>query len=372
MKRPPFCPYRSCANHWIDRIPAAGTWFSKAGHYSCERCGRVQRYVCHSCGRRFSDSTFSIDYFAKRRISYHRLVSLVCSCVSIRAAARALGTGPAAVSCRIARVARQAVAVHALVGEGLDLDEALVADGFQSFWVSQYCPNNFNLLVGERSQYVYALTAATLRRSGRMSEAQRRRRTALERLDRADRGEPLRRFEQLLMTASELWAPLPPYARVLLTDEHQMYPRAVARLPFGSLTHRRVSSRMPRTTTNALFAVNYLDREIRKDLAEHRRETVCFARSAALSLQRMWIYLVVHNCCKPYRISPKSPLTHAQMAGVRPAAVRKVLRHWLTQRAFLSRSALSVSMLQVWMGMVHTPFSRDLINRRLTPAFAAA
>jgi hypothetical protein len=66
--------------------------------------------------------------------------------------------------------------------------------------------------------------------------------------------------------------------------------------------------------------VNYLDREIRKDLAEHHRETVCFARSQLMSDARMWIYLVWHNTDKPYRISPRQDVSHAEAAGGRRGA----------------------------------------------------
>jgi len=332
----------------------------------------VQRFVCRECGHRFSESSFSIDYFAKRRISYHRLLGLLTSSVSIRATARLLHTSPGAVTCRITRLARQALAVHASLSGSFVLDESLVADGFEGFWVSQYCPNNFNLLVGSRSQYVYALTVATLRRSGRMSDAQRLRREALERIDRTDSGELARRFAELLENATGLWSLVRPAARVLLTDCHPVYRSALAQTPVGSVTHHRISSRLPRTMSNRLFSVNYIDREIRKDLAEHHRETVCFARNAALSLQRMWIYLVHHNYCKPYRISPRCRLTHAEQAGVDHRLLAHTLRYWLTRRAFLSRTVLARPMLRAWMVMEHTPFSPDRVNRRLTPALSYA
>ena len=57
---------------------------------------------------------------------------------------------------------------------------------------------------------------------------------------------------------------------ILITDEHQSYPKAI--LPFRATTdivHSTVSSQLARTGDNPLFAVNYIDREIRKDLAEH-------------------------------------------------------------------------------------------------------
>ena len=44
----------------------------------------------------------------------------------------------------------------------------------------------------------------------------------------------------------------------------------------GRYRHLRVSSRVPRTRLNPLFAVNYIDRQLRKDLDEHVRETCVF------------------------------------------------------------------------------------------------
>ena len=108
MRVPPFCPRRSCPQHWIDS-PDPTRWWSKAGHYQCTREGQVQRFVCKECGHRFSESSFSIDYFAKRPISYHRLLGLLTNSTSIRAAARLLHTSPGAVTCRITRLARQAL-----------------------------------------------------------------------------------------------------------------------------------------------------------------------------------------------------------------------------------------------------------------------
>lgn len=332
----------------------------------------VQRFQCRCCGHRFSESSFSIDYFAKRKISYNRVVALLVSATGIRAAGRILHISPGAVTGRITRLARQAIALHTQMLSSIAFGEPLVADGLESFWVTHYCPNNFNILLGARSQFVYAINAATLRRSGRMRAAQRDRRESLERIDRAEPGALLVRFTELLQTAASLWIRLTAAQRILLTDRHTLYPIALSQLAITGLTHRRVSSKAPRTLHNPLFSVNYIDREIRKDLAEHHRETLCFARNAALSLHRMWIYVVHHNCCKPYRISPPSPMTHAEQAGVPADELRKARRHWLTRSAFLSRTWMSPPQLRSWMAMEHTPFSPDSINPRLTPAHCYA
>ncbi len=371
MQVPPFCPQRGCPNHWITDTQGP-RWWRNAGHYHCRREGIVQRFQCRTCRHRFSESSFSVHYFAKRKVSYNRLVTLMVSATGVRAAARILHISPGAVTGRITRLARQAIALQAQMLSSIVFGESLVADGLESFWVSQYCPNNFNILVGTTSQFVYAMNAATLRRSGRMRAAQRATRERLEQIDRAEPGALLLRFTELLQSAGSLWSQVAPARRILLTDRHPLYPIACSQVAVNGITHRRVSSKAPRTRHNPLFSVNYIDREIRKDLAEHHRETVCFARNASLSLHRMWIYLVHHNYCKPFRVSPPSSTSHAERAGLPTLVLRKALRHWLTRRVFLSKTWMSQSQLRSWMAMEHTPFSPDSINPRLTPAHCYA
>jgi len=82
--------------------------------------------------------------------------------------------------------------------------------------------------------------------------------------------------------------------------------------------HLRISSHLPRTIHNPLFSSNYTDRELRKDLANHHRESVCFNRNVANGMLRLWAYLMWHNYLKPYRIRwPKGrrPATHAEASA---------------------------------------------------------
>ena len=68
----------------------------------------------------------------------------------------------------------------------------------------------------------------------------------------------------------------------MYTDEKEQYRRALDEDPFtcrlkvtDSFSHTTINSKEPRTVMNELFSVNYLDREVRKDVPEYRRETVC-------------------------------------------------------------------------------------------------
>lgn len=371
MHYPPFCPNKECSEHWHTHKPPRH-WWQRDGLYRSRRAGTVQRYRCKKCGSRFSETTFTLNYFAKKRVDLYRLKKLITNGSSVRATARQLNISPTTVTHRCMLLARQCLAAHAELIEDHILTEALVADGFQSFWVSQFHPNNFNLLVGADSQYLFAMTQATLRRGGTMTPKQKQKRASIELLDPPDPGALRLSFQELLETAQRLWSRVIEALRLLLTDQLPSYQLCVAQCTVPGIRHLRVSSKEPRTPANPLFAVNYLDREIRKDLAEHHRETVCFARNAAVSTARMWVYLVTHNMEKPYRVSPKHACTHAEMAGISRERVMRVRRRLLTRRAFLSRSRVDHTLRKVWMAMIPTPERENRINRRLTPAYCAA
>jgi len=369
---PEFCPNSSCCHHYQE-TRMRKRWWVYDGFYHCNREGDVQRYRCTDCGKRFSDTTFSLDYYAKKRVNLYRLRRMICSGSSVRASARQLFCSPSTITRRLVILARQSMAADAALREHIELSESLVADGFQSFWVSQYHPNNFNLLCGSDSQYVYALTTVSLKRSGRMSDHQRQKRDSIERVHPSDPKGLLRSFTELMSVASRLKRGSATGGRIeLYTDEHQTYPRCLA--PFGDteVMHCQVSSKAPRSGANPLFAVNYLDREIRKDCAEHHRESVCFARSAAMSVARMWVYLLWHNIEKPYRISPQSSITHAEAAGIESQRIARQRRRMLRQRAFFTRSVLSETQRRDWLQLLWTPERENRRNLRITPCYAAA
>ena len=361
---PPFCPERSCDAHYHrpDR-----RWWERRGCYHSHFSGVVPRYRCRICGRSFSEQTFSIDYYAKRRLSYARLLRELCSCSSIRALARNHEVDRKTVENKIMRLSRQALALQLQGLCRLELKENLVADGLQSFWVSQYFPNNLHVAVGADSQFVYGWDAVTIRRSGRMSAVQHRRREGLEYRFRADPQGIKRSFASLADLCCTLFAASTVRPLQLLTDEHQSYPPALASLvqweelrQAGRVSHSRYSSLLPRTVTNPLFPVNYIDRERRKDLAEHVKESTRFARAAHTSMERYTAYLVYHNFFKPRRIN--APVgerrTHAEVAGVSPGWLKTTHQWFFTRRAMLSHLQPTGPWVRIWLRMYETPLAR--------------
>jgi len=368
MNSPPFCPNSECPLHHSP--PPRSDWYVRDGHYRCAAHGLVQRFRCKHCGCRFSSQTFSIDYAVKRSLPYRRLFALLISSSGIRDMGRILGASPNCITNRISRLARQALAVHAELLSHLRLREDLVADGFESFAVSQYFPNNIQLLAGKDSQYWLFSGYAHLRRKGRMSDYQRRHNEKLREQFTLGRVTVYHSFTDLVRLAL-ITVERSPCGRCaqLFTDEHRTYRQVLKNLsPSESsrLTHRRCSSTLPRTVSNQLFAVNYLDRQIRKDMAEHTRETVQFARNVVNQMERLAIYRAYHNYFKPYRIGAgeEALATHAEKAGIPGRMIRGELKSFFTRRRFLSRvKALMIGERQVWLRMVKTPlrqYAEDL------------
>jgi len=259
-------------------------------------------------------------------------------------------------------------------------NEPICFDGFVSFERSQYFPADIGISITAGSRYVLGVSHATTKRSGRMTDGQKERQTLLysgavfeeKAIERSIR-------EHLDLFAAERSIskrrPL-----VLITDEKLEYTRALMKHALyldqtedKRCIHVRISSSRPRTRSNPLFASNYYDRELRKDQAQHRRETTCFARKAANDMNRLYAYLVWHNYDKRYFI--KWPVarkeTHAEVAGIARKRLKLMRKKMFTQRFFLSHFSLLPIDMQVWMKAVQEPIVRTL-TRRIFPKFAVA
>ena len=364
MKSPPFCPNSQCTYH--RHAPVSNQWFWRSGRYYTDAFGFVQRFVCLSCWHRFSTQSFSIDYYAKRKVDYHRIEAQLKSTGSVRDISRDLSASTDTIANRIGRLARNALAAHAVLRPKVSLHEDLVADGFESFCVSQYFPDNTTLLVGKRSQFLYFANHCVLRRKGRMTQAQKHKRERLEKRWKADPQAVRKAFDEVVEQIARLSTP-----RVLYTDEKREYAASVRSMAggVGQIAHVRISSRLPRTVNNDLFSVNYFDREIRKDCANHVRETVCFARNVNNCMERLWVYFVYHNYRKQYRISARDERTHAEVAGIDGRDLRRHMRGYYTRRSFLSRTVVGGSMRRLWLRELYTPMRE---KAEYLPKYAAA
>ncbi|HVP30370.1 MAG TPA: hypothetical protein VMW35_14540 [Myxococcota bacterium] len=328
---PPFCPNQACAFHQDPH----GWRFQKKGFFvRAASPRRIQRYRCARCRRSFSSQTFATTYWLRRPALSPVIFLRLLGCSAYRQIARELRVSPTTVLRHAVRLGRHSLLFHEALRPRTAPPEPLVIDGFESFEFSQYTPIHFHLAVGASSHFVYGFTDSELRRKGRMTERQRRRRAALE----AQLGRPdPKSIEREMAALLEILVPPGNAPIPLRSDEHPAYRRALRRLHDRTFDHVVTPSRAARTAQNPLFPVNLLDLLIRHSSANHKRETLAFSKRRQSAAERLAILLVWRNTMKSFseRRQDASP---AQRLGLlsRRLRVEDVLR----ERLFPTRIAL--------------------------------
>jgi len=290
---PPFCPRPRCRFH----LRAPGWSWSHWGTYS-RRCEPrvIPRFRCGHCRATFSAQTFSTSYYLKRPDLLEPVCQRLVACSGYRQIAREARCDPTSVMGQAARLGRHALLFLHAHRPSRPPQEPLVIDGFESFAYSQDHPLHLNLAVGSPSHFTYGFTLAELRRKGRMTAAQRRRRAGLER----DYGRPdPRAVEDGMVDLLRLAAPGATELTVR-SDEHPAYPRALRRLTGCGITHQCTPSLQARTPGNPLFPVNLMDLLLRHNSANHKRETIAFSKRHQSVVERAAILILWRNFVKPF------------------------------------------------------------------------
>jgi transposase-like protein len=355
---PRFCPRSDCAFH---RSPEGWRWV-RHGHFTRRASPqRIPRFRCVHCRHTFSSQSFSCDYWLKRPDVLRAAAFRLLTCSGFRQIAREARCAPTTVMRVAARLARQALLHLEAKRPSGPVAEPLVVDGFESFAHSQYHPLHLNLVVGAETHYIYAFTHTELRRKGRMTEQQKRRRAVLEaRHGRADPRGIERGVEQALRLAARTPQPL-----VVRSDEHADYPRALRRLHGYAIRHECTSSLQARTAGNPLFPVNRVDLLMRHNSANHKRETIAFSKRHQGVVDRALWLVLWQNFAKPFSERRGGP-TPAMRLGLDPRAVP--LLELLRTRWFASRIPLPELLQRYHRGEV--PTRRYNRERRFTSCLA--
>jgi len=349
---PPFCPNPACRFH-----AGSPTWrpWRKGFFTRLAAPRRIQRYQCPHCRRCFSSQTFSTTYWLKRPDLPRALFGRLVACSAYRQIARDLAVSPTTVLRQTERLGRHCLLFHERLRPRHAPQEPIAVDGFETFEWSQDVPVHFHTAIGTRSHFFYAFTDSELRRKGRMTERQRRRRAEREaRLGRPDPRSIEREMAELLALV------VPPGGRATVrSDEHPAYPRAIRRLADRTVVHETVSSRAARTPANPLFAVNLLDLLIRHSSANHKRETIAFSKRRQSAAERLAVLQVWRNTMKSCS-ERKRDATPAQRLGLtgRKLTVDDVL----AERLFPSRIRLPERVARYYWRLTPT---RGLVNPRV-------
>jgi len=341
---PKFCPNPQC--QFFDPAKAYDTvWYVRHGTYNTKCRGDILRFRCRCCGHTCSSQTYSIHYWTHRTIDLKWLFQHLYSGSGLRQIGRFAGVTYRVVQNRIRRLARNSLWLMSETLENLDMNEDVAMDGFESFAGSQYFPNNITFLVGCSSQFIYGAVHTTFRRRGSMTSRQRETRERLDAIWRPPAHALLNDCSRLLSDAAPLFTRRCSGQKTayLYSDEHKTYVQALGGVPelkrfmdTNQLIHTRISSRRARTVANPLFPVNYVDRQIRKNMGEHVRETVKHGREVNCQMERLSIFMAAHNFATPHRIADRADaeneLRHAEKAGVPTELVHEIGRDFVSTR----------------------------------------
>ena len=239
-----------------------------------------------------------------------------------RQIARDLHVAPATVDRHISRLARHCLLFHLNMIQQAEPPSEIVVDGFESFELSQYYPIHHHLAVEKGTDFLWYFTDSELRRKGRMTEQQKKRRAALEQAyGRPDPKAIEKDMAELLQVTLQ-----GQLSATVYSDDHPAYRRSLQRVDC-EIRHLVTPGKEHRDQDNNLWAVNLLDLIIRHSCANHRRETLAWSKRRQCSAERLAILLVWRNYVKGRREKERGSPTPAMERGLldRPLSVEAIL-----------------------------------------------
>lgn len=317
---PPYCPNPKCRRH----LGGAGFW-QKNGTKKIKRFPYLsQRFRCRDCSRTFSYSFFFLEYQThvwgkNETIFLHHRTNM-----SMRESARILGHTERMIRGRKKKMNRWGILRHAKFCGGLKVEEPLVYDGLENFSFSQYDPNNINQAIGKESFFIYDFNFSPINRKGTMTPFQALKKKKLEEIHGAYPRDGLRtstrRIFKRLLEKSE-------GKLTLYSDEHFQYRKVVEEdLKAEKIIHLKTSAKINRNYQNPLFAVNYVDLQVRQELAAFRRETIAFSKHSIAMMESYVLYALYRNYMRPkFFKAPKDDPLASQSPAMRLGLTKKIL-----------------------------------------------
>lgn len=311
---PPRCPYPACSTP----LDPAAPFFHRDGLYRPRcRAHPVQRFRCRVCLRRFSRQSFRADRNQKKPHLNAAFLRLMLACVALRQAARVLGVARRTVERRFLWLARHAAEFHR--NRLAALDGPFMLDELETFEANRYQPVTVPVLIEPRSLFLIASAAGPLRRKGRMTPTQKRRRTEHEARHGRRPSHSAAAVRAVLLRLRPCVASGRPV--VLHSDRKPLYERLGRRL-FGSrFTWVPHSASARRDRRNPLFPINHTNARLRHFLARLRRRSWCVSKRRLRLQQHLQIATLWVNYCRP--ITNRTGTTPAQSLGLAARRLRE-------------------------------------------------
>ncbi len=318
---PAFCPYPRCPHHL--KPPADFYW--RHGSYSPRcRSRAVPRFRCRRCRRSFSRQSFRADRYHKKPYLNAPFLRLMVSCVGLRQTARVLQVARRTVEHRALWLARHAARYQSHRLAGAALRGPFQLDEMETFEANRYQPVTVPVLIHRRTLFLVGTAVGPLRRKGRMTPEQKRRRARHEAVHGRRPSQSPRAVRRVLTRLRRVAHRRQP---VVLESDHKPLYECVGRSLLGRrFVWRPHSASARRDRTNPLFPINHTNARLRHFLARLRRRTWCVTKTrnrlqGHLEIAALWV-----NYCRG--MTNRTRRTPAQAVGLAERAYRpeEVLR----------------------------------------------
>jgi IS1 family transposase len=279
----------------------------------------VQRFRCRVCGRRFSRQSFRADRHQKKPYLNAPCLRLLVACVALRQAARVLGVARRTVERRFVWLAGHAGRFQDNRLAGARLTGPFMLDELESFEANRYQPVTVPVLIEPRSFFLLASAVGPLRRKGRMTPDQHRRRAEHEaRHGRRPTHSSLavRQVLERLRRCTDRRT-----AVVLLSDHKPLYGQLGRRMLGPRFVWKPRSATARRDRSNPLFPVNHTNARLRHFLARLRRRSWCISKTQEGLRQHLQIAALWMNWCRG--ITNRTGITPGQALGLAPRRYRE-------------------------------------------------
>jgi len=322
--QPSFCPHSGCPSAQAQEF----AWCKKG--FFLRKCDgrRVQRFLCRSCGRKFSRQTFRFTYRLRRPLLRLQLYRLLTSKVTMRQAARIVGC------CRhtVERLHRRMGEVcaefhqHQLGKIGPRIDGVFQLDELETFETDRLVrPVTVPVLIEKHSYFVIHSEVAPMGPRGRLHAAAKRRKER----DVALFGPRVNGSRRAVKaTLEKLHSVMDSQAILSIqTDRKTSYRRLVHELFPGRLgSHVRESSRRRRDYGNVLFPINHTLAMMRDGISRLVRRSWGASKHRQRLGDHLSLWTVYRNYTRGITVHA-SGITPAMALGVssRPIGAEEVL-----------------------------------------------
>lgn len=250
--QPPRCPNRGCPRH----TDPEGRFYHRIGFYS-RLCApfRIQRYLCKTCDKSFSDQTFRVDYYDRRPHLNAQVFSLLASGIGLRQTGRLVGLGVHAVQRKFRKLGRAAGQLTRNLLARLPAGCTLQFDELETFEQKSIWPVSVGVLIDQQSFFIVDTTVASIRRGAKRGS----RRQWAQVMDELLHGRRVDESRSKIRAAfGYLAGLLEGRPAVLHTDLKGAYVAALRGIfPKGQIQHVRTSGREVRHARNPLFPINF-------------------------------------------------------------------------------------------------------------------